>query len=274
MEPSSDNSHYLIVQRVKNKKYANKVEIPANIKEIQKLIECLVGHVSLYLYNKNNSFQDLTKEFGKNEDIDFSKLKKINKVKYTRIQSIDANENIGEFFLSNLYVYTEEHIPKIFTYRGTICKKRTLFGISSYEYLNYTTKQEYTRKINAGTDYERYIAQKYIESGYTVIFNGIDKGKLDGGIDLIAIKEDKTILIQCKNWQDTGYEEIYDRDIRAFFGDCFKYILDHSLINKRVGMHYIVANEESINKSTKEYLKRNTNLKYKCIPFEIENTIL
>jgi hypothetical protein len=270
----NENSHYLIVQRINDQKFTNRIDAPTDKKVIQKLINCLVGHVSVYLYNDNNSVKDLTEELGKvDKDIDFSKLYKISRIKYTRIQSIKNNVGTSEFFLLNLFVYTEEHIPKIIKYSGTICKKRVLFNMFQYDFLVNNTPFEIKRKIDAGADYERYIAKKYIDTGYKIIYNGIEKGMADEGIDLIATKGDKTILIQCKNWKNTGYKEIYAKDIKAFFGDCFKYILDNYLVYKTVGFHYIVAHEETINKSAINYLNSNTHIKYKCIPFEMDEFI-
>jgi len=272
MNLEDNYSYYLIVQRIKDKKFTNKIETPANKDEIKKLIECLVGNISVYLYNENNSSKDLTNELGKiDKDIDFSKLNKIGSIKYTRIQSIENNEKVGEFFLRNLVVYTEEFIPKVFTYRGTKCKKRALYNMFDYDYFSNNNLKENNRKIEAGADYERYIAKKYIASGHNVIYYGIEKGVFDGGIDLIAIKENKVTLIQCKNWKDTGYKEVSDKDIRAFFGDCFKYILDNKLLDNTVAMHYIIANEETMNKSAHKYLKENTNIKYKCVPFVLDD---
>ena len=145
--------------------------------------------------------------------------------------------------------------------------------MARFDFYTSTIREENQRKINAGADYERFIAQKYIDSEYQIIYNGIEKGMKDEGIDLIAIKNDKTILIQCKNWRDTGYKEIYEKDVRAFFGDCFKYILDNSLINQTVGFHFIVAHEETMNKSAINYFQANAHVKYKCIPFEYIKTI-
>lgn len=271
MKDLNNNTDYLIVQKINNRKYTNKIESPANIKEIQKLIECLVGNILVYLYTDNNSSKDLTEELGKlNEKIDYSKLYKIGRIKYTNIKAIENNSAIGEFYLTNLFVYTEEFIPKILTYRGVICKQRAFYNISRFEVIT-DNKQENQRKINAGADYEKFIAKKYTNSGYDIILNGIEKGKADEGIDIIAIKDGKTILVQCKNWKDTGYTEIYDKDIRAFFGDCFKYILDNSLLNRTVAMHYIIANEETMNQSAKIYLQKNTHIKYRCVAFEIED---
>lgn len=271
MSYENNNLYYLIIQRINDKKYVNRIDEPTDVKVIKKLVDCLVGNISVYLYGDNNSVKDLTDELGKiDKNIDFSKLYRIGKIKYTRVQSIENNLGIGEFFLSNLFVYIEADIPKIIKYRNTICKKRSLHNMSRYDFLYNISSEENKRKIDAGADYERYIAKKYIDSGYRIIYNGIEKGTADEGIDLIAIKDDKTILIQCKNWKNTGYQEIYAKDLKAFFGDCFKYVLENFLTQKTVGFHYIVAHEETMNKSAMYYLKKNVHIKYKCIPFEID----
>lgn len=50
-----------------------------------------------------------------------------------------------------------------------------------------------------GYVYERHVAQVLASRGYEVSMNGLEKGFLDGGIDLIARHpEDGTVYIQCK----------------------------------------------------------------------------
>lgn len=49
-----------------------------------------------------------------------------------------------------------------------------------------------------GYIYEKYVGQIYEKEGYEVIYRGLNQLLLDGGIDLIAKKENKIKYIQCK----------------------------------------------------------------------------
>ena len=55
-------------------------------------------------------------------------------------------------------------------------------------------------KCDYGVQYERYVGHLFEEQGFRVIYNGIRKGKNDGGIDLIARGDRKIRLVQCKRW--------------------------------------------------------------------------
>lgn len=54
--------------------------------------------------------------------------------------------------------------------------------------------------ILLGEIYERYIGQTLEAQGFSVEYNGINKGKEDSGVDLIASKDGITAFVQCKNW--------------------------------------------------------------------------
>jgi hypothetical protein len=50
-----------------------------------------------------------------------------------------------------------------------------------------------------GFVYERHVGQFLEDSGYLVEYQGLSKGLLDRGIDLIATKDEQKIYIQCKH---------------------------------------------------------------------------
>lgn len=60
---------------------------------------------------------------------------------------------------------------------------------------------DYTRPI--GDIYEEYIGHLLENDGYSLEYNGIEKRRKDEGIDLIATKDNITLLIQCKCWKKT-----------------------------------------------------------------------
>jgi len=49
-----------------------------------------------------------------------------------------------------------------------------------------------------GYIYEKYVGQKLESEGFYVEYNGLEKGFLDRGIDLIAAKDNQLFFIQCK----------------------------------------------------------------------------
>ncbi|MDR2039378.1 MAG: NERD domain-containing protein [Bacteroidales bacterium] len=63
-----------------------------------------------------------------------------------------------------------------------------------------TTIIPYEKITNSdwGAIYEKYVGQIFEDNGYEVIYNGLNLGFIDKGIDLIAKNASNIILIQCK----------------------------------------------------------------------------
>lgn len=76
-----------------------------------------------------------------------------------------------------------------------------------------------------GTLYERFIGKLYEEAGYKVVYNGINKGSHDGGIDLICHSNNYTVLVQCKNYKNPSLSV---KDIYQFYGACRHYAIKNS----------------------------------------------
>lgn len=264
--------HYRIIQIVETKRYTNTVEFPTDEATIKNIVKCLVGRVLVYLYEVDNSFVDLTKELGKFQYQNFdAKNVLIINAKFTAIKAIENNQAGSYFWLNRVVVENEYNIPKVIKEEGRILKLRAFYNGELFaDVLNTPSSKELDRRVYAGNEYEKYIAEKYKEKNFTINYNGINKSYKDNGIDLIAFKENKIILIQCKNWKVSEYEQLSDKEFRLFFGDCFQYILDNKIDgNTAMAFHYIISDEQSMNKSAFEYLKRNKHIKFKCIPFEI-----
>lgn len=49
-----------------------------------------------------------------------------------------------------------------------------------------------------GQIFEKYVGQIYEKEGYIVDYRGLKKGFLDAGIDIVGIKENEIVCIQCK----------------------------------------------------------------------------
>lgn len=77
-------------------------------------------------------------------------------------------------------------------------EKDDVFDDLSISSPNYYTERQISALL--GEIYEKYIGQLLENRGYSVEYNGINKGKEDGGVDLIARKGRIIALVQCKNW--------------------------------------------------------------------------
>lgn len=76
-------------------------------------------------------------------------------------------------------------------------------------------------KWQIGAMYERYVGYLYEMEGYEVNYHGLMKGLEDLGRDIIAIKGDEIVVIQCKNW--SKFRTIHEKHIFQFFGTVFQY---------------------------------------------------
>ena len=73
----------------------------------------------------------------------------------------------------------------------------------------------------AGKRYELYCGYCFEKKGYKVEYHGIKEGKNDLGIDLIATKDSKTLIIQCKRRKQEG--KIHHNTICQLFGSTVWY---------------------------------------------------
>lgn len=85
-------------------------------------------------------------------------------------------------------------------------------------------------KWEIGRDYERYVGYLYETKKYNVYYQGIVEGLADLGRDVIAIKDDKVEVIQCKYW--SKYKVIHEKHICQFKGTVLKYVIENP--NKKV----------------------------------------
>jgi DUF2075 family protein len=76
-------------------------------------------------------------------------------------------------------------------------------------------------KWQIGAMYERYVGYLYEMEGYEVNYHGLMKGLEDLGRDIIAMKGDEIVVIQCKNW--SKFRTIHEKHIFQFFGTVFQY---------------------------------------------------
>lgn len=125
-------------------------------------------------------------------------------------------------------------------------------------------KKEIKQKSNKqlGDEYETQVSEYFRSHGYEVIERGKILGLKDGGIDMVAKKDNQTILIQCKNWKCI----IKQKDIKQFLFDTDKFINENN-IEEKVELLYIVAND-TFNRGAKwTLLNERENLNFKIIPY-------
>ncbi len=115
-----------------------------------------------------------------------------------------------------------------------------------------------------GQRYERQIGKFFEESGYKVYFKGINEGKMDGGIDLIASKNKEILLIQCKNWENM---QVKQEHLRIFMGDCAVYVEKNrkNLRNKTLKKVFVTSCQIQ-EYAAKKYASEN-HIEYVIIPY-------
>lgn len=234
---SMSRKYYLIRQKLPYlEDNIIKIYEPCNLIHLQKFISFMIGEIYVYLYDEfDNSRIDLTSQYGVSKfDIFSFSFEKVN------IQThVFKNRNRVSCYF------------KIYA-KSTEMKNQ----LSSFFY---------------GDDYEEFISNKYKELGYQVFLNG-KKSFNDGGLDIIAKKNNSMVLVQCKNWSMSNKYKISQKDLRAFIGDCYLYLLKNPTQNK-VSFHFIVSHNNILTKSANIFLKENIILKFKCVPFEKNNFI-
>lgn len=95
---------------------------------------------------------------------------------------------------------------------------------------NYIAKRK--SKWQIGRDYEMYIGYLLEQKGYRVTYTGITKKLEDMGRDLIAEKDNKALIIQCKNWSQE--KVIHEKHIFQLYGTVVMYGLNSMLDVKGV----------------------------------------
>ena len=243
----------------------NKVWLPCNISHLQKLISFMVGNIEVFLVDTyDNSRLNCTKDLGFSSfniyEHDFEKIKEI------KIICSNINLRSEHFVFYSLFDFlTNPNLSKIFMYNH-IYKVKSI-QVGSILHLLSCSISEHQKILRYGNTYEEFILNKYKNNGYQVILNG-KKSFNDGGIDIIAKKCNSVVLVQCKNWSMSNKYKINQKDLRAFIGDCYLYLLKNPS-QVKVSFHFIVSHDDILTKSADIFLKENTFLKFKCIPFEL-----
>ena len=115
-----------------------------------------------------------------------------------------------------------------------------------------------------GAAYERYVGYLYENQGYSVVYNGIIKGKQDDSVDIIAKKQKEIHIIQCKWYKEKG--QIHINTIRQF-NDKFIDIKRENPNKKVLATLFTVY--DNLDESAKEKLL-NTEIAHRVVPFNYE----
>jgi restriction system protein len=118
-------------------------------------------------------------------------------------------------------------------------------------------KLSWKEKKKLGDEFENHVVNHYKKLGYTIDHRGKKLGRKDGGIDIIATKENEIILIQCKNYLKEN--SINQKDIRAFNGDCYTYAENNNLDLAHTKFKFIVSNKRSLDNGAVYYCQDKNN---------------
>lgn len=153
----------------------------------------------------------------------------------------------------------EEHLKKVEFQREKNLEKMRNQNQNAQN--NKIRQREFYRKNEEkGVNFELLAGRKFEELGYKVQYNGLEKSKLDGGIDLICTKTNqKTLLVQCKNYSKP--KSITHEHIKVFHSNAMKYIKDNNLNENNVELKYVIPDKEVLDISAIKVMMNNF---YRC----------
>lgn len=107
--------------------------------------------------------------------------------------------------------------------------------LSPEDYEKLSNADKYQRALNnwknrkksdwdIGIEYERYIGYKLECEGYKVTYIGATLGLKDMGRDLLATKNGKTLIIQCKRWAKE--KTIHEKHLFQLYGSAAVYAIE------------------------------------------------
>lgn len=119
---------------------------------------------------------------------------------------------------------------------------------------NYKTANQIKKEL--GDKYELQIGEYFKSLNFKIYYNGINNGKKDGGIDIIAWSSNQVLLIQCKNYK----EQIKQDLIRKFIGDCAIYENKHKDKIKNREVKRIFASNSTADYGATKFINENKNI--------------
>lgn len=129
-----------------------------------------------------------------------------------------------------------------------------------------TFREKRKNAIEKGKEYEKQVGIHYENLGYKVDYRGLKLGRKDGGIDLIAEKDDETILIQCKNW--TGKIQIKKINAEKFHSNCITYLQNAKYEHENIKCVMVIPAKESLNYGAEIFFRLNSpKYRYEIIKY-------
>jgi hypothetical protein len=125
---------------------------------------------------------------------------------------------------------------------------------------NKKRKEKSEENEKNGLTLELRTIKRYEDLGYKVISNKINSQD----INMFCYKDDKTVLVKCKNSSDS--KSIREKDIMAFYDSAIKYIKTNEIKEKNTAFRYVVPYKDLFHKSAINILKVDSyNCKYVLI---------
>ena len=106
-------------------------------------------------------------------------------------------------------------------------------------------------KWQVGRDYELYVGYRYSKKGYSVDYYGSNNGLEDLGRDLIAKKDDLTLIIQCKYW-GSG-KVIHEKHINQLYGTTICYCYENNISQDNV--RAVLVTNTTVSDTAKSFAK-------------------
>lgn len=110
-----------------------------------------------------------------------------------------------------------------------------------------------------GVQFERECVEVLLKNSWQVDWRGERLGKADGGIDIVAYKGNRTVLIQCKNYKANA--EITDKNLRVFYGDIKLYEQKENIDTEEL-YSFFVTKHYQLSYSGKKWLEESGEINY------------
>lgn len=125
------------------------------------------------------------------------------------------------------------------------------------------------QNIAKGLSYEKQIGQLCEQEGYKVEYRGIERGRKDDGIDIIAQDDQEILLIQCKNWKE---DAVTHKEAKEFLGNCTSYTTPIKDEKRPIKFRLAVSHKVNANadKWIREQQKQGINIAYRVIESQEE----
>jgi len=260
------------IKQVINADISNSLQFygPIEDRTLEHLTSVMAGTVSVIRYSPENKKTDLTEAFGRSV-FEFDRRREL--YHYTKIKL--RMKGGGYRWLGSIYSFMGDNkaFEKIVNgilisgERWKVCFYE--LGSVDFKWINLRKAEQQRLNASKGVVYERHVGKAYEEKGYRVFYHGIEKGNKDSSIDLIAIKDNsKAVFVQCKNWMNTDRSYITHKDLKAFFGETYLYLLkNRHYFDYTLAFHFVVSDLKILDESARVFLRNNPEIK--CIEFPL-----